>query len=345
MDVLQPTASITLNALELNITSARLSGGPSGDLLATPGIKIDAPSQTAAFDFGHAIPVGRYKLELEYTGRIATQAAGLFAINYDTAAGRKRAIYQQFEAADARRVVPCWDEPIYIATFALQTTIPVGQMAVSNMPPVREVDAGGGRQRFEFQTTPGVVTQKGGLPQADFALESAARILRECNDFFATPYPLPILDNIAVPGSSQFFGAMENRGAIVTFEQYLLLHPAISTQADKQGAFATQAREMAHQWFGNLVTMRWWDDLWLNEGFVSWLGDHTTERLHPEWNKSLAAVGTRDAAMRLDALKTTYPVVQHVETVQQSNQVFDAITYLQGQAVIRMLEAYVGAWN
>ena len=93
MDVLQPTASITLNALELNITSARLSGGPSGDLLATPGIKIDAPSQTAAFDFGHAIPVGRYKLELEYTGRIATQAAGLFAINYDTAAGRKRAIY------------------------------------------------------------------------------------------------------------------------------------------------------------------------------------------------------------------------------------------------------------
>ena len=339
MDVLQPTASITLNALELNITSARLSGGPSGDLLATPGIKIDAPSQTAAFDFGHAIPVGRYKLELEYTGRIATQAAGLFAINYDTAAGRKRAIYQQFEAADARRVVPCWDEPIYIATFALQTTIPVGQMAVSNMPPVREVDAGGGRQRIEFQTTPkmssyllffaagefdrqtskldetvpGVVTPKGGLPQADFALESAVRILRECNDYFATPYPLPMLDNIAVPGRSQFSGAMENWSAILTVEQYLLLDLAISTQADKQGAFVTQAHEMAHQWFGNLVTMRWWDDLWLNEGFASWLGVRTTERLHPEWNTLLTAVGSRDAAMRLDALKTTHPVVQRVQ--------------------------------
>ena len=136
---------------------------------------------------------------------------------------------------------------------------------------------------------------------------------------------------------------MENWGAILTFEQYLLLDPAISTQADKQGAFATQAHEMAHQWFGNLVTMRWWDDLWLNEGFASWLGDRTTERLHPEWNTALEAVNSREAAMRLDALKTTHPVVQRVDTVDQANQAFDAITYLKGQAVIRMLEAYVGA--
>jgi aminopeptidase N len=369
IDVLQPTTSITLNALELSFSSARLSGDTTGKLLAAPGIRIDATNQTATFDFERAIPVGSYNLVLDYTGRIGTQAAGFFAIDYDTAVGRKRAIYTQFEAADARRFMPCWDEPNYKATFSLQATIPAGQMAVSNMPSASEVDAGGGRHRVEFQTTPkmssyllffaagefdrltnkvdetvlGIVTQKGAMPQAAFALESALRILREYNDYFGTPYPLPKLDNIAVPGSSQFFGAMENWGAILTFEQYLLLDPAISTQADKQGAFATQAHEMAHQWFGNLVTMRWWDDLWLNEGFASWLGDRTTERLHPEWNTALAAVDSREAAMRLDALKTTHPVVQRVDTVEQANQAFDSITYLKGQSVIGMLEAYVGA--
>lgn len=373
IDVLQPTASIALNALDLSITAARLSGVATGKVFATPGIKIDAGNQTATFDFGQPIPVGSYQLALEYTGKISTQSSGMFAVDYDTAAGRKRAIYTQFEAADARRFVPCWDEPAYKATFSLQATIPAGQMAVSNMPPAMEVDAGGGRRRVEFQTTPkmssyllffavgdferltnktggtehGIVTQKGALSQAAFALESSVRILREYNDYFGTPYPLPKLDNIAVPGSSQFFGAMENWGAILTFEQYLLLDPAISTQADKQGAFATQAHEMAHQWFGNLVTMRWWDDLWLNEGFASWLGDRTTARLHPEWNTALEAVGSREAAMRLDALKTTHPIVQRVDTVDQANQAFDAITYQKGQAVIGMLEAYVGdeAWR
>ena len=369
IDVLQPTASITLNALDLSITAARLSGATTGKVFATPGIKIDASNQTATFDFAQAIPVGSYQLALEYTGKIGTQPVGLFAIDYDTAAGRARALYTQFEAADARRFVPSWDEPAYKATFSLQATIPAGQMAVSNMPLAREVDSGGGRRRVEFQTTPkmssyllffalgeferltnksdgtehGIVTRKGVLPQAEFALESSVRILREFNDYFGTPYPLPKLDNIAAPGSSQSFGAMENWGAILTFEQYLLLDPTISTQADKQAAFATQAHEVAHQWFGNLVTMGWWDDLWLNEGFASWLGDRTTERLHPEWNTALEAVNLREAAMRLDALKTTHPVVQRVDTVEQANQAFDAITYLKGQAVIRMLEAYVGA--
>lgn len=109
-------------------------------------------------------------------------------------------------------------------------------------------------------TEHGIMTRKGALSQAAFALESSVQILREFNHYFGIPYPLPKLDNIAAPGSSQFFGAMENWGAILTFEQYLLLDPAISTQADKQGAFATQAHEMTHQWFGNLATMRWWDD-------------------------------------------------------------------------------------
>ncbi|WP_229507659.1 M1 family metallopeptidase [Massilia sp. Dwa41.01b] len=193
----------------------------------------------------------------------------------------------------------------------------------------------------------GVVTRRGSLPQAAFALESSGAILREYNDYFGVRYPLPKLDNVAGPGRSQFFGAMENWGAIFTFEYALLLDPAISTQRDKQEIFATAAHEMAHQWFGDLVTMRWWDDLWLNEGFASWMESRMTARLHPEWNTALDTVNGRDAAMRRDALATTHPVVQHVATVEQASQAFDEITYQKGEAVIRMLEAYVGedAWR
>src|SRR6185503_13093103 len=158
---------------------------------------------------------------------------------------------------------------------------------------------------------------------------------------------LPKLDNIAAPGRSQFFGAMENWGAIFTFEHAILLDPAISTQADKQGAFGVAAHEMAHQWFGDLVTMRWWDDLWLNEGFASWMASRTTQKLHPEWNTALGAVNSRERAMERDSLSTTHPIVQHIETVEQANQAFDPISYSKGEAVIRMLEGYVGeqAWR
>src|SRR5262249_19891195 len=146
---------------------------------------------------------------------------------------------------------------------------------------------------------------------------------------------------------SQFFGAMENWGAIFTFERGALLDPSISTQRDRQRIFQTDAHEMAHQWFGDLVTMSWWDDLWLNEGFASWMASRTTARLHPEWNTRLAAVGSRDNAMQRDALTTTHPVVQHVDTVEQASQAFDSITYSKGEAVIRMLEGFVGeeAWR
>jgi len=369
IDVLRPTTSITLNAIDMAFSKVGLSPVSGKTVLAAAKVQVDADAQTATFTFAKSIAPGRYKLAMEYTGKIGTQANGLFAIDYDTKAGKKRALYTQFENSDARRLIPSWDEPAYKATFALEATVPSAQMAVSNMPVTQRTDLAGGRSHVRFAQSPkmstyllffalgdfdratakvgntevGVVTQKGSVSQAAFALESSQAILREYNDYFATPFPLPKLDNIASPGRSQFFGAMENWGAIFTFEYALLLDPTISTQDDKQHVFTTQAHEMAHQWFGDLVTMNWWDDIWLNEGFASWMESRTTEKLHPEWNTALSAVGVREAAMSRDAVATTHPVVQHVETVEQANQAFDAITYLKGEAVIRMLENYVGA--
>jgi aminopeptidase N len=373
IDVLQPTAVITLNALDMNFASVRLSPAAGGAAFASPKFGISEAAQTVTFTFDRQIAAGAYRLALDYTGKIGTQATGLFAIDYDTNAGHKRALYTQFEAPDARRMIPSWDEPEYKATFMLKVAVPSGQTAISNMPIANQQDLGGGRSLVQFQQSPkmstyllflgvgefdrittqvgatelGVVTKKGATAQGAFALESSARVLREYNDYFAVPYPLPKLDNIASPGRSQFFGAMENWGAIYTFEHAILLDPAISTQADKQGIFSIAAHEIAHQWFGDLVTMKWWDDLWLNEGFASWMAGRTTQRLHPEWNTALAAVSVRERAMDRDSIVTTHPIVQRVETVDQASQAFDAISYSKGQAVLNMLEGYVGdaAWR
>jgi aminopeptidase N len=368
IEVLEPTATITLNAIDLTFTDVRLSGAPPA-ALALPKVALDPAAQTATFTFDEPLPRGAYRLATEYSGKIGTQAVGLFALDYDTPAGRKRALFTQFENSDARRFIPSWDEPAYRTTFDLEVVLPAAEMAVSNMPVARRTDLGNGKSRVRFAPSPrmstyllflavgeldrattrvgeteiGVVTKKGALDQARFALDSSAIVLREYNDYFGTPYPLPKLDNIAAPGRSQFFGAMENWGAIFTFEYALLFDPSISTESDRQSIFEVAAHEISHQWFGDLVTMAWWDDLWLNEGFASWMAGRTTEKLHPEWNTALQAVTGRDAAQERDALSTTHPVVQHVETVEQASQAFDVITYQKGEAVIRMLEGYVGA--
>jgi aminopeptidase N len=372
LTVQEPTSSITLNATDLTFTSATLTP-QAGGMAAKARIVVDPGAQTATFHFDRPVAKGAYKLALEYTGKIGTQAVGLFSLDYDTPIGKKRALYTQFENSDARRMIPSWDEPAYKASFALRAVVPAGEMTVSNMPVAKSEQLPDGRSRVTFATTPkmstyllffglgdferalvtaegtelGVVTRKGGASQATFALDSSKAILKEYNDYFGVRYPLPKLDNIAGPGRSQFFGAMENWGAIFTFEYAMLLDPAISTQADKQGIFAVAAHEMAHQWFGDLVTMAWWDDLWLNEGFASWMESRMSTRLHPEWKTELNTVDVRDSAMRRDSVATTHPIVQHVQTVEQASQAFDDITYQKGESVIRMLEAYVGenAWR
>ncbi len=369
IDVLAATDRIVLQAVNMRFTHATLAPA-KGKLLAAT-VSVDAAGQTATFAFAKPLAPGKYVLSTEYSGKINTQANGLFALDYATPDGQKRALYTQFENSDARRFIPSWDEPDYKATFDLTVIAPAAQMAVSNMPVAKSEDIGGGLKRVTFGTTPkmstyllffglgdfdratlagpggteiGVIAQKGKVDQARFALEAGRDVLAEYNDYFGTAFPLPKLDNIAAPGRSQFFSAMENWGAIFTFEYSLLLDPSISNVSDQQRVFTVAAHEIAHQWFGDLVTMAWWDDLWLNEGFATWMEGRTTQKLHPEWDIDHAdAAYTSRGAMGRDAYATTHPVVQHVATVEQASQAFDGITYGKGSAVIGMLEDYVGA--
>ena len=367
IEVLEATDRIVLNAHDLAIATATLEG--EGLAATKAKVAVDNDQQTATFTFPAILAPGRYTLAMDYTGRIGTQPQGLFAMDYDTASGKRRALFTQFETADARALLPSWDEPAYKATFTLTAVVPADQMAISNMPVAQRTGLKDGLASVRFAPSPkmstyllflaagdferataqvdgidvGVVAQRGKVDQAAWALEGSTAVLHEYNDYFGTPYPLPKLDNVASPGSSQWFGAMENWGAIFTFEHTLLLDPTISTQSDRQRVFSVAAHEIAHQWFGNLVTMGWWEDLWLNEGFASWMATRTTAKLHPEWNTALGAVESRNGAMARDAVASTHPIVQHVATVAEANQSFDAITYSKGNAVIRMLEGYVGA--
>jgi aminopeptidase N len=373
IEVLKPTYFITLNAADLEFIDVSLSGGDSGAPVPARKFVVDNERQVATIRFGTEIAPGRYRLTIDYSGKIYTQAAGLFALDYEGASGKKRALFTQFEAPDARRFFPGWDEPQFRTPYNLNVTVPAGQDVIGNMPQAGVRTNSDGTKTVTFQTTPpmssyllflavgefdritktsanteiGVVTKRGDGEKGRWALESSAKILPWYNDYFGTPYPLPKLDNVAGPGSSQFFGAMENWGAIFSFESILLVDPAITTESTRQRIFEVAAHEMAHQWFGDLVTMAWWDDLWLNEGFASWMATKATTALHPEWDPELGTVSGREAAIGLDSVSSTHPVVQRISTVEQISQAFDAITYQKGEAVITMLEDYVGedAWR
>ena len=369
VELRQATRAIVFNANELTFNSAGVTAqGQKKPLAGT--VAVDAAAQTATVSFPQELKPGKYTLAFSYAGVISQQANGLFALDYtDNAGASKRALFTQFEAPDARRFVPSWDEPSYKATFDLSVIVPEGQMAVSNMPVAANAPQKDGTTLVTFGTTPkmstyllflgmgelermtakvggtevGVVTGKGNVKKAQLALDAATEILPWYNDYFGTPFPLPKLDNVAGPGQSQFFSAMENWGAIFTFERAMLVDPASTSEASKRRVYEIVAHEAAHQWFGNLVTMSWWDDLWLNEGFASWMATKVSDVMKPEWEMLLTRVEGREAAMGLDAYSTTHPVVQKINTVDEVNQAFDAITYQKGEAVIAMLESFAGA--
>ena len=369
IDVLEQTRTITLQAADLAIAKAALATG-AGKRLGAAAVALDAAAQTATFTFAKAIAPGSYVLSIDYAGKINTQAFGFFALDYKAADGsQKRALFTQFENSDARRFMPSWDEPFYKATFTLGVVTGSDEVAVGNLPVASSKELGKGRKLVTFGQSPkmstyllfvglgdferrtkqagttevGVLTKRGDLDQADYALNASADLLPWMNEYFGVAYPLPKLDHIAAPGRNPFFSAMENWGGIFYFENAMLLDPKIASNSLRERIFTVVAHEMAHQWFGDLVTMSWWDDLWLNEGFASWMEGRASERFHPEWHAELTAMGSRELAMGQDAYVTTHPIITPIKTVEAASQAFDSITYSKGEAVIRMLEAYAGS--
>src|SRR5881227_2432614 len=364
---------LVLNALELKIEAASIDGKELPD----SAIKTDTKNELLTLALRSELATGEHTLTLRFTGKIDERGQGLFYMRYEEQGSgvRKTMLGSQFEATDARRFFPCWDEPVFRARFQLTAVVPENWLAVSNMPVESEKKIDGGKE-VRFAATPPmssylnvfvageldliesrsgptqirVIATKGKAELGRYALEVTAQILQYYNEYFGVPYPLPKLDQIALPGG--FGGAMENWGGITYFESALLFDPKNSSVETKQNIYEVLAHEMAHQWFGDLVTMAWWDNLWLNEGFASWMGSKCTAQFNPQWEVWLARELPRDptrrtgiakeAAMEGDARSTTHPIQQPVATEAEANSAFDDITYKKGQSFLRMLESFLG---
>jgi aminopeptidase N len=361
IDVREPTARLVLNAVDMTIDAASID-----DEAQRADIALDAAAETAALGFAQPLAVGAHRLRIGFSARINSFGRGLFFVDYPTDKGVKRMLSSQLEPADARRIFPCWDEPAFKATFALTVTVPSTFLVVGNMPIAREEVVTPSLKQVSFAPTPkmssylfvlaagelerlttevdgvtvGVVTTAGKREQGRFALDSAVKLLDYYNDYFAEKYPLPKLDLIAVPGG--FGGAMENWGGITFFESRLLFDPSTNADTARRGIFSVLAHEMAHQWFGDLVTMGWWDNLWLNEGFASWMQEKAAEHFYPLWQTWLNGNDQKQYALALDARRTSHPIQQPVADQSEAMTAFDGITYNKGQALIRMLENYLG---
>jgi aminopeptidase N len=362
VDVITPGPSITLNAVGLAFDHATLDGGPDAR------VSLDKALGRATLTFPGVIAAGQHLLNIEYHGAIGRATLGFFAMDYTGSdGGPRRTLATNFEPADARDLLPCWDEPPRKATFTVSIDVPKDRMAVSNMPIAEVTSLSPTTQRVRFEQTPkmstyllfigvgdferiqsrvdgvdiGVVVKRGDTGKARYALEQAGRLLHYYNEYFGVPYPLPKLDLIAAPGEI-IGGSMENWGAIFYSQNHLLFDPRNSTEQDRQLVFEVVAHEMAHQWFGDLVTMTWWDNLWLNEGFARWMQTYAADDLHPEWETGLQAAAIFEAGKQADSVPSTHPVVQEVATAEQAQEAFDSITYDKGAAIITMINGYVG---
>jgi aminopeptidase N len=355
-----PTATVQFNSKNETLHDVRLDGRSVKDVVTNDDQQLTTVTLAAS------APIGLHTLTFSYRGTIETQPHGLFAQHYSRPDGAQGLILTtQMEATDARRMFPCWDEPAFRATYQLTAVIPASWTTVSNMPIARHV-VQGALSTVTFQRSPkmpsylvefsagdlreisaesdgtrfGIWVVRGSEQDGRVALANARQILADYNDYFGYRYPLPKLDSIAVPGG--FGGAMENWGAITYNERLLLITPS-SSIADRQRVFAVQAHEMAHLWNGDLVTMGWWDDIWLNESFASWRGAKETDARNPSWKWLESEDSSKERAMRADARASSHAIQQHVVDELQADNSFDPeITYNKGQAVLRMFEAYLG---
>lgn len=361
VDLKSSVRDIVLNAVGLDFDQVTIDGGTSMTGTADP--KLGRETLHAE----RLIAVGRHIVSIQYHGKIGRSTLGFFAMDYAGPDGPRRTLATNFEPAAARQLLPCWDEPARKASFTVTVDAPKDRSVVSNMPVAQIAPLSATTQRVRFAETPkmstyllfvgigdfervhttvdgvdlGVVVKRGDLDKARYALDQASQILHYYNGYFGTPFPLPKLDLIAAPGAIDG-GSMENWGAIFYSQEHLLINPRASTEEDRQLVFEVLAHEMSHQWFGDLVTMAWWDNLWLNEGFARWMQTYAADALHPQWKTGLRALSIFEAGKQSDGIPSTHPVVQTILTADQASQAFDNITYNKGAAVITMLNAYVG---
>ncbi len=365
--ILEATSTIVLNSIDLEISNTTLHA--NGTTLTSKSVTIDKDAETATLDFGETIQPGDARLEMVFTGELNDKLIGFYRSEYTSQDGETRYLATtQFEPTDARRAFPCWDEPAKKATFEVTLVFSDEYQAVSNTPVVEEAVPGPGLKSVRFAETPimstyllvfivgnltsieeraaggttvGVWTTPGKEDQASFALDTSVKLLSYFNEYFGIPYPLPKLDHIAIPDFAA--GAMENWGAVTYRETALLVDPDNSSAGTRQRVAEVIAHEMAHMWFGDLVTMEWWDDLWLNESFASWMGNKAVDWLFPEWEMWTQFVNMdTNRALSLDGLKNSHPIEQAVKNPAEVSQLFDAISYSKGASVIRMLENFLG---
>jgi len=369
IEVARPVRAIVVNAAELTFKSVRLRASTGDEASLTPS--LDPQRETATLAPATApIAPGSYRLDIDYSGKIGKHPQGLYQMAYkERDQGRlveKLMLATQMEPVQARLLFPGWDEPAFRATFEIVAVIDASLTAVSNMPQSKVELRPDGRKEVSFaRSLPmstylvalfvgemdlledsvdgirlGIHTVKGKRERARYAMEATKQIVRYYNGYFGEPYPLVKLDQIALPGG--IGGAMENWGAIAYNEGRFLYSPGEDSLRQQQAVYGIIAHEIAHQWFGNLVTMAWWDNLWLNEGFASWMASKATERFNPRWGMRLRDALWKDSALSEDARRTTHPIQTPVENDMRAMDVFDSITYAKGAAVLRMLEGYLG---
>lgn len=365
----RPSQRITLHQNGLKITSAHLTKhDKKGDtVLTVDRINLHNSFDEVRLHTKEQVYPGQYTVTLEFSGKITHQMNGLYPSFFKDEGVEKKLYATQFESHHAREVFPCIDEPEAKATFKLSLTTPKDQTVLSNTPVETQVVKGTSQTTtfeitphmstyllafvlgelgfLESKTTSGTVVRtyatKDNVELTDFALDVAVKCLEFFEDYFGIAYPLEKCDLIALPDFAS--GAMENWGCITFREQALLVDPKNSTLSTKQYVALVVAHELAHQWFGNLVTMRWWTDLWLNEGFASWIEYLATDHIFPDWDVwTQFIVDEQQQALKLDALENTHPIEVPVNHPDEIRTIFDAISYSKGASVINMLHQYLG---
>jgi len=358
--VLKPTSKIILNAVDLDLHDVSIV---SGGAMQKAKVTADKEKEMVVLTVEQPLADGPATIHVAYSGILNNEMRGLYLGKDDQ--GRKYAA-TQFESTDARRAFPSFDEPDYKATFDITAVADKGQVAISNQKIVSDVAGPGDKHTVRFATTAkmssylaalvvgnfeyiegeadGIPIRVYGTPgkkeMGKFALESAEYILSYYDKYFGIKYPYGKLDLIGLPDFSA--GAMENTGCITFREVILLIDEKQGSIGLKKTIASVIAHEMAHQWFGDLVTMKWWDDIWLNEGFATWMSSKPLEKWKPEWNYALDDVSGTGGTLNVDSLANTRPIHQAAETPAQIQELFDGIAYGKAASVLRMLESYLG---